>query len=129
MVFDFISSSFSLSLSFFTLEYAESFIKLLNPLAPHITEEIWTKILKHNHTIAYEAWPSYDETKTVSDTYEMVVQVNGKIRGKIDVSMNTSKEEMENLAKEIPNVKSNLEGKQIVKIIIVPNKLVNIVIK
>lgn len=52
------------------LEYAESFIKLLNPLAPHITEEIWTKILKHNHTIAYEAWPSYDETKTVSDTYE-----------------------------------------------------------
>lgn len=59
----------------------------------------------------------------------MVVQVNGKIRGKIDVSMNTSKEEMENLAKEIPNVKSNLEGKQIVKIIIVPNKLVNIVIK
>ncbi len=111
------------------LEYAESFIKLLNPLAPHITEEIWTKILKHNHTIAYEAWPSYDEIKTVSDTYEMVVQVNGKIRGKIDVSMNTSKEEMENLAKEIPNVKSNLEGKQIVKIIIVPNKLVNIVIK
>jgi leucyl-tRNA synthetase len=114
---------------YISTEYAESFIKLLNPLAPHITEEIWTKILNNEGTITYSKWPTYDISKTISDTYEMVVQVNGKIRGKIDVSMNTSKEEMEELAKNIPNVKMNIEGVKIVKIIIVPNKLVNIVVK
>jgi len=71
----------------------------------------------------------YEEEKTKEDTYEMIVQVNGKVRGKIEVSVNTSKEEMETIAKEIENVKTHLEGKEIVKIITVPQKLVNIVIK
>ena len=110
-------------------EYAEGFIKLLNPLCPHITEEIWNTYLGYNNTIALESWPTYDEAKTAEDTYEMVVQVNGKVRGKIEVSMETSKEEMEELAKTIDNVKMYIDSKEIVKIIVIPKKLVNIVIK
>ena len=109
--------------------YAENFVKLLNPIAPHITEEIWSTILGHESTIAYEPWPTFDESKTLDESYNMIVQVNGKVRGKIEVSIDTSKEEMENLAKDIDNVKNHIEGKEIVKIIVVPKKLVNIVIK
>ena len=110
-------------------EYASGFVKLLNPIAPHITEEIWHTFLGHTDTIANETWPSYDKTKITEDTYTMVVQVNGKLRGKIDVSSETSKEEMERLAKSIPNVISFIDGKEIVKVITVPKKLVNIVVK
>lgn len=113
----------------YPLEYAEGFIKLLNPVAPYMTEEIWTTVLKHEKTIAYEPWPTYEEEKTKEETYEMVVQINGKVRGKLEVDQNTTKEEMENLAKEIDNVKKNMEGKEIVKIITIPGKLVNIVVK
>lgn len=110
-------------------EYAEGFIQLLNPICPHITEEIWNTFLGHHTLVADSTWPIYDEEKTMEDTYEMIVQVNGKVRGKIEVSVSTSKEEMEKLAKEIPNVKVHLEGKNILKIITVPKKLVNIVIQ
>ena len=110
-------------------EYAEGFIKLLNPIAPHLTEEIWHEAFKHDNTISYEPWPTFDETKMVDETFTMVVQVNGKVRGKIEVDSDTSKEEMENLAKEIDNVKTYIDGKEIVKIITVPKKLVNIVVK
>jgi len=113
----------------FPREYAEGFIKLLNPIAPHITEEIWHEVFGHDNTISYEPWPTYDDSKTVEDSYEMVVQVNGKVRGKITVSTDTSKEEMESLAFEIENVKVFTDGKQIVKVITVPKKLVNIVVK
>ena len=112
----------------FPLEYQEGFIKLLNPIAPHLTEEIW-EMLGHNNTISYEAWPTYEEELTKEDTYELVVQVNGKVRGRIETHSDTSKEEMERLAKEIDNVKKFIEGKEIVKVIVVPKKLVNIVIK
>ena len=91
---------------FIPKEYAEGFIKLLSPLAPHIAEEIWS-ILGHKDTITYESWPTYDESKLKVDTFTMVVQVNGKVRGKMDVSSDTSKEEMEELAKSIENVKKN----------------------
>ena len=111
------------------LEYAKGFIKILNPLCPHITEEIWHEVLKEKNTLAYEPWPTYDIEKTKDDTYEMVVQVNGKLRGKIEVSTDTTKEEMEELAKTIDNVKMYIEGKEIVKVIVIPKKLVNIVIK
>ena len=110
-------------------EYAEGFIKLLNPIAPHLTEEIWHEAFKHDNTISYEPWPTYDEAKMVDETFTMVVQVNGKVRGKIEVDSDTSKEEMETLAKEIDNVKTYIDGKEIVKIITVPKKLVNIVVK
>ena len=112
----------------FPLEYAINFVKLLNPIAPFMTEEIW-QMLGHDKTIAYETWPTYDIEKTKEDEFEMVVQVNGKVRGKIVVSMDTSKEEMEVLAKELDNVKKYIDGKEIIKIITVPKKLVNIVIK
>ena len=112
----------------FPLEYAINFVKLLNPIAPFMTEEIW-QMLGHDKTIAYETWPTYDIEKTKEDEFEMVVQVNGKVRGKIVVSMDTSKEEMEVLAKELDNVKKYIEGKEIIKVITVPKKLVNIVIR
>lgn len=110
-------------------EYAEGFVQLLNPVCPHMTEEIWHTYLGHDTTIAISSWPTYDVSKTVEDTYEMIVQVNGKVRGKIEVPIHSSKEEMESLATTIPNVKTHIEGKTIVKIITVPKKLVNIVIK
>ena len=109
-------------------KYAEGFVKVLNPIAPHITEEMWQQ-LGHDNTIAYEPWPEYDESKLVEDTYEMVVQVNGKVRGKITVSTDSTDDEMKKLAKEIDNVKSFIDGKEIVKEIVVPKKLVNIVVK
>ncbi len=112
----------------FPLEYAINFVKLLNPIAPFMTEEIW-QMLGHDKTIAYELWPTYDEEKTKEEEFEMVVQVNGKVRGKIVVSMETSKEEMEKLAKELENVQKYIENKEIIKVITVPKKLVNIVIK
>ena len=109
-------------------KYAEGFIKLLNPIAPFITEEIWS-ILGHENTIAYEKWPTYDEEKLVEKTFEMVVQVNGKVRGKIEVDSNTTEEEMKEKAKEIDNVKNYLEGHEIIKEIVVPKKLVSFVIR
>ena len=112
----------------YPLEYAKGFIKLLNPICPFITEELWSN-LGHNDTIAYESWPVYDEEKTKEEIFTMIVQVNGKVRGKIDVSCDTTKEEMEILAKQLDNVKKYIDGKEIVKIITIPKKLVNIVIK
>ena len=112
----------------FPRNYAMDFIKLLNPIAPHMTEEIWS-LMGHNNTIAFEKWPKYDIEKTKEDTFFMVVQVNGKVRGKIEVATDTSKEEMEKLAFEIDNVKVHVEGHEVVKTIVVPKKLVNIVIK
>ena len=110
-------------------EHAEGFVKLLNPLCPHITEELWNTVLGHNGTIAYEEWPKYDSSKLVEDTYTMIVQVNGKVRGKIEVSTSTTDDEMKALAKDIENVKNFIEGHEIVKEIVVPKKLVNIVVK
>jgi len=112
----------------FPKEYAEGFVKLLNPICPYMTEELWEQ-LGHSKTIAYEPWPTYEEELTKEDMFTMIVQVNGKVRGKIEVSMDTTKEEMESLSKELENVKKYIEGKEIVKIITVPKKLVNIVIK
>ena len=113
----------------FPREYAKNFIKLLNPLCPHITEEIWHEVFKEENTLAYEIWPSYDSTKLVEDTYTMIVQVNGKVRGKMEVSTSTTDEEMKALAKEIENVKNFIEGHEIIKEVVVPKKLVNIVVK
>ena len=103
-------------------------LTLLNPTAPHITEEL-NEIYKLGKPICESEWPIIDESKLVDDTFTMIVQVNGKVRGKIEVSSNASKEEMESLAKEIDNVKVFTEGKEIVKVITVPKKLVNIVVK
>ena len=111
------------------IEYAKNFIKLMNPIVPHITEEIWSEVFNNKETIAYEPWPTYDESKLEDDTYEMVVQVNGVLRGKVQVPVTYTDAEMKEAAKEIENVKSKIEGKTIVKEIVVPKKLVNIVVK
>ncbi len=103
-------------------------VALLNPFAPHITEEI-NEICGLGEPLYASAWPTYDEAKTVEATYEMVVQVNGKVRGKIEVSTDTSEEDMKKKAQEIDNVKTHIDGKEIVKVIVVPKKLVNIVVK
>ena len=110
------------------VEYAEGFIKLLNPVAPHMTEEIWEK-MGHKETIAFESWPVYDESKLKDDVVTVVVQVNGKVRGKMEVASSISKEEMESKAFAIDNVKQYTENKEIVKVITIPKKLVNIVVK
>jgi leucyl-tRNA synthetase len=112
----------------FPKKYAEGFIKLLNPIAPYMTEELWSK-LGHDNTIAYETWPTYDESKLISETFTMVVQVNGKVRGKIEVSSDTTEEEMKSLAKQIENVKNYIDKKEIIKEVVVPKKLVSIVVK
>ena len=113
----------------FPLEYAKGLLKLLNPIVPHITEELWSEVFKQQNTIAYEPWPTYDETKTIDETYELVVQVNGKVRGKIETHTDTTEEEMKEKALQIENVKKHLEGLQIVKIVTIPKKLVSIVAK
>jgi len=103
-------------------------ITLLYPMAPHICEEI-NEVNNLGKPICESRWPKYDENKIVDESYDMVVQVNGKVRGKITVSTNTTEEEMKNIAMEIDNVKKHIQGKEIVKIITIPKKIVNIVIK
>lgn len=107
-------------------EYAEGFVKLLSPIAPHLAEELWNK-LGHKGSISYEAWPQYDESKLVDDEVEIVVQLNGKVKAKLTVPADATKEQLEELAKNDARVKEQLEGKTIRKVIAVPGKLVNIV--
>ena len=107
----------------------EGFIKLLNPICPHITEEIWNTILGHDNTIAYEEWPTYDESKLVEETFTMVVQVNGKVRGKIEADSSITEDAMKKMALDIDNVKLFTDNKEIVKVVVIPKKLVNIVVK
>ena len=109
-------------------EYAEAFVKLLNPIAPHMTEEIWS-MLGHEGTVSYEAWPTYDEAKLVSDTITIIAKVNGKLRARIDVRAGSSKEDMLEIAMAHENVQNFISGKEIVKTIAVPVKLVNIGVK
>lgn len=109
-------------------EYAFNFIKMLSCIAPHICEEMW-QMLGHDSSIAYETWPTYDENMLVSETVEMGVQVNGKLRAKIQVTKDTDDEAVKEIAFEQENVKAHTEGKNIVKVIVVKNKIVNIVMK
>jgi len=108
--------------------YAEGLIKLLAPIAPHMMEELWSK-LGHTESISYAAWPTYDESKLVSDTVEIIVQVNGKLRDKIEVATGTSKDDLEKIATSNEKAKKFIDGKNVVKVIVIPNKIVNIVVK
>ncbi|RHW33260.1 leucine--tRNA ligase [Lysinibacillus yapensis] len=110
------------------MEYAEGFVKLLAPIAPHVSEELW-ELLGHSGTLTYEEWPAFDEAKLVDDEIEVVVQVNGKLRSKVKIAKDATKEQLEELAKADEKVKEFTDGKQIVKVIAVPGKLVNIVVK
>ena len=108
----------------FTKEYAEGFLKLLNPICPHITEELWQE-LGHVSTIAYETWPTYDESKMVETAIEIPIQVNGKMRGKITIDINMPSEDVEKLA--LKEVESYLTT-PVKKVVYVPKRIVNIVI-
>ncbi|MBE6152028.1 MAG: leucine--tRNA ligase [Firmicutes bacterium] len=103
-------------------------LHLLNPIAPHITEEL-NEQYNLGLALCESTYPIYDEDKLINETFTMVVQVNGKVRGKIEVSSNTPKEDMEKKALEIDNVKKYLEGLEIVKVVTIPQKLVSIVAK
>ena len=107
-------------------EYAEGIIKVFNPIAPHMTEELW-QILGHNKTISYEKWPTFDENKTLDNTINLPIQINGKLKGTIDIAMDTPEEQIKTM---VHNKISNLlEEKQIVKEIYVKNRIYNIVVK
>ncbi|MBQ6817412.1 MAG: leucine--tRNA ligase [Bacilli bacterium] len=109
-------------------EYLEGFLKLLNPIAPHITEELYSSVLNKKESIAYSAWPQYDEAKTKDESVTIIVSVNGKMRDKIEVSHDASKEVVEKQALASEKVQSFINGAAIKKIIVVPGKIVNIVI-
>ena len=103
-------------------------LMLLNPVAPHITEELWS-IHNSNSRLTDQKWPEWDESKTVEDIVEIAVQVNGKVRGKVVLSTDAAQEEARAAAMEDEKVKSFCEGKQIVKVIYVPGRILNIVVK
>jgi len=106
----------------------KTFITLLNPAAPHLTEEMWERA-NFGGCLNETKWPEFDEAKTIDDTVEIVAQINGKVKDKILIPANISKEEMEKVALENEKIVALIEGKQVVKVICVPGKLVNIVIK
>ncbi len=107
-------------------DYAEGFVKMLSCITPHIGEEMW-QLLGHNQTIAYEAWPKYDESKLSANTIKMAVSVNGKPRATIEVPLDLDEEELKKIALSQEGVARNIEGKEIKKIIVVKNKIINIV--
>src|SRR5690606_38794813 len=107
-------------------EYVEGFVKLLAPICPHIAEELWEK-LGHTESITYAKWPEYDEAKLIDNEVEIVVQLNGKVRSKLMVARDVSREQLEELAMNDEKIKEMVAGKTIRKVIAVPGKLVNIV--
>ena len=109
-------------------EGIETIVTILAPFTPHIGEELWTMIGKEG-SVFNISWPAYDESALVQDEVEVIVQVNGKLRAKVSMDANISREDMEKVAMEDEKVKAAIEGKNVVKVIAVPKKLVNIVVK
>ena len=107
------------------IEYAEGFLKLLNPVAPHITEELWNR-LNHNKTIAYEKWPEYDESKITENEIEIPVQINGKVKETITIPVDLEEGKVKEIVHENGNIANLTNGKTIVKEIYVKNKIYNI---
>ena len=111
----------------FPKDYAEGFLKLLNPVAPHITEELWNVALGHSDTISYEPWPTFDESKTIADEITLPIQFNGKLKTTIPIAMDESEE---NVKKKVHQaIDSKLDGKTIIKEIYIKNRIYNIVVK
>ncbi|MCZ0874280.1 leucine--tRNA ligase [Peribacillus sp. AS_2] len=106
--------------------YIEGFVKLLAPVAPHIAEELWSK-LGHSESITYGTWPAFDEAKLVDNEVEIVIQINGKVKAKLMVPTDTTREKLEEIAMGDDSIKEQIDGKTIRKVIAVPGKLVNIV--
>lgn len=109
-------------------EAMETLVLLLAPFAPHLAEELWS-VLGHTESLAYAPWPKYDPAKLVETELEIPVQVNGKLRGKIKVPADADQTKLQTLAESDEAIKPHLEGKTIVKVICVPKKMVNFVVK
>ena len=110
------------------LEYAEGFLKLLNPVAPHITEELWSE-MGHTETITYSTWPTFDEAKMQEDTISLPVQINGKLRANVEIEKDENQESVKQKVHNNDKIQAQIEEKQIVKEIYVQNRIYNIVIK
>lgn len=110
------------------VEYMEGFVKMIAPIMPHMAEELWSQF-GESETITYQPWPTYDPKALVEDEVEMIVQVNGKVRAKIKMAKDTDRDEAQQLALANEHVKKFTDGKDIKKVIVVPNKIVNIVAK
>ena len=110
------------------LEYAEGFLKLLNPVAPHITEELWSE-MGHTETITYSTWPTFDEAKTQEDTISLPLQINGKLRANVEIEKDEDQESVKQKVHNNDKIQAQIEEKQIVKEIYVQNRIYNIVIK
>ena len=108
--------------------FLEAFVLCLAPFAPHLGEELWA-FLGHDNTLAYEPWPVYDPAALVEDEVEIPVQVMGKVRGRIKVPVAATPDEMRTVAEQSPDVAKFLEGKTVVKVIAVPKRMVNFVVK
>ena len=108
------------------LPYLEGFLKTLACIAPHLGEELW-QILGHDNLIDYEAWPIYDESKITLDTVKIAVSVNGKLRATLDAPINMNEEELKKMAFDLEAIKRHIDGKEIKKVIVVKNKIINIV--
>lgn len=107
-------------------EYVEGFIQMLAPIAPHISEELWG-ITGNEGSLSYVPWPTFDEAHLIEDEIEVVIQVNGKVRAKATIARDMAKEDLETLALANELIQEQLEGKTIRKVVVIPNKLVNIV--
>jgi leucyl-tRNA synthetase len=107
-------------------EAMETFVLLLSPFAPHLSEELWG-VLGHRSSLAYEKWPVHDESKIAVDTVEMIVQINGKVRSRFRAPVDSSEEVLKQMMFGDANVQRHLDGKKIVKIVVVKNKLVSLV--
>ena len=110
------------------VEYMEGFVKMIAPLMPHLAEELWSQF-NESETITYQPWPTYDPKALVEDEVEMIVQVNGKVRGKIKMAKDALNKEVEEAALANEHVHSFVDGKEVKKIIVIPNRIVNIVAK
>ena len=110
------------------VEYIKGFIKMIAPIMPHMAEELWSQF-NESDTITYQPWPTYDPSKIVEDEVEMIVQVDGKVRAKLKLAKDTDKDSAEKAALADDNVQKFVAGKDIKKVIVVPNKIVNIVAK
>ena len=103
-------------------------ILILSPFTPHICEEMWEH-MGQSESLVSMPWPEYDEAALIKDEVEVVIQVNGKLKDKIFAANNSDRAELEKAALENKNIQTLLEGKTVVKVVVVPNKLVNIVVK
>lgn len=111
------------------VDYAQGFVQLLAPFAPHVAEELWQSLTNSTESISYVKWPTWDDSKLIEDEIEIVVQIKGKVRAKLLIPKDLPREDMEALALANDKIKAELEGKEVVKVVAVPNKLVNIVAK